>query len=362
MNASSKPTKQLKLKPGTEFIEIDDERLLVRGYSNSVVLSGSIIRAISPILSRENKFGKSFEVSEPEQESHESSQLREFFEVLADRGFAEAAETDTTLANSIVECRDSAYWSHNSHDPFPIKDKLKSTSIAVIGAGSIAATVKSCLIAGGVANVVAISPDSLLALFNDQQSNEQRSDTSASEAFGSIDFIVFASDGMEIAGIDTVNEFTQMSGIGWTLVRMDRHRAILGPNVIPGQTACFTCYELRSRANAEFPSEHAALYNHWKRVTKRPPDWPLASATAASVGNWVALDTLRLASGSHLSAVVGRIISLDMHSLQSNAQEILKLPRCPVCSSAAKRPQTRIWDLTKKKTNEKAKESEEKII
>jgi bacteriocin biosynthesis cyclodehydratase domain-containing protein len=161
--------------------------------------------------------------------------------------------------------------------------------------------------------------------------------------------LVLAADGMSLAGVDAVNAFAIEHGIPWLLVRIDRTRALIGPYVIPGETACFACYELRARANADRSADHEALHRHWRTVADRPADAATPPGAGPIVGGWAALDLGRAIAGGRAPVAAGRIVALDLHTLQSSTHEILRLPRCPACSRLRARPLTRIWDIPVKR-------------
>src|SRR5262249_34321735 len=168
------------------------------------------------------------------------------------------------------------------------------------------------------------------------------------ELVSEADLVVLCSDNMSLAGYNLTNEACIRHKTCWVSARIDRSRGIIGPFVVPEQTACFVCFELRSRANSEHPTDHEAIYQHWKEIDSIPDNWPTIAPFVNVIGNYLAIDIQRVLAGNHLSAVFGRILYLDLHTFESRFHEILKLPRCPACSRARERPLTKIWDIRSK--------------
>src|SRR5262249_45641957 len=129
------------------------------------------------------------------------------------------------------------------------------------------------------------------------------------------DIVVVCSDNMSMAGYDRTNETCIKHGVRWTSARIDRQRAVIGPFVIPEQTACFSCFDARSRATADRPDDHEALYCHWKGVHGCPQEWPFLASFAGIVGNFLALDLLRVLAGQHLSSTAGRVVHIELPTM-----------------------------------------------
>ena len=113
-------------------------------------------------------------------------------------------------------------------------------------------------------------------------------------------------------------------GIGW-----------VGPLIIPTETPCYKCYELRRNANLE-------NYDQVMRYETRLDDMPsivspvlAPAALAASVGSLLALDTLRLLTGLAMPQTAGRVMRVDFFASEVSYHRILRLPRCPACGHAS---------------------------
>lgn len=94
------------------------------------------------------------------------------------------------------------------------------------------------------------------------------------------------------------------------------HTVVLGPLVVPGETACLTC--LAGRVGASWPDE--------------PPPAQPAAARAELLAGLVAVELEHLEGGGSLLA--GRSVALDLRTWESREELLLRLPSCPRCGTA----------------------------
>lgn len=334
-----------RLRRDVNFAFVEDGSVLVRGYGGSVSLTGEFVSGALPKLLPWLDGQRQIETLIGEVSLDFRSEFEEFLRVMQARGFL----TDGPEPDGPVDGR-SAYWGQNAQDAETARAKLAAAHVVVAGYGVVGTALKQALIAGGVGRCTHVPRTALSAIGQIEHTvNRARVDSPDILATVAKDatLIVLASDAMSLAGVDEVNDITLHSKVPWLLVRIDRSSALIGPYVVPGETACFACYELRARANAERPQEHEALFQTWRKAPEMSEDFPTPPEYGMILGNWIALDLMRAITSGRTSAATGRIIALDLTTLGSTTREILRLPRCPVCSRQRSWPLTRIWDIPK---------------
>jgi bacteriocin biosynthesis cyclodehydratase domain-containing protein len=302
------------------------------------------------------------------------AEFEQFILLLSNKGMlsdgpASASSHDLNGAHT----HQNAYWSLHASSAEEAAIRLNRANVVVVDLGGVGLTVTLALAAAGV-RITGIDHRTVRACdqgvgyeaqdvgklrvsaverhlntencksFIPLSENIQRL-SNWDEIVSKADLVVLCSDGMSLAAYDRTNETCLRQKTRWVSARIDRHRGLIGPFVVPEQTACFTCFELRSRANSEHPTDHAAIYRHWKNNVDTPDDWPIISPFAGIVGNYLALDIQRVLVDNQVSLFLGRTFHVDFHTLESRFHDILKLPRCPVCSRERGRPLTRIWDI-----------------
>jgi len=139
---------------------------------------------------------------------------------------------------------------------------------------------------------------------------------------------------------DAVNSLCLRSRCRWMRVAIDGTTAALGPTVIPFQTACFTCYDLRSASNE---SDTAEFRSYRKRVNDLEPgpgeSYPplLDTVTGQTV-----LEIVRLLTGYSQPSTIGAVCEFSADFPNVKLHPLLRVPRCPSC---CRRPSFRDpWD------------------
>jgi bacteriocin biosynthesis cyclodehydratase domain-containing protein len=112
----------------------------------------------------------------------------------------------------------------------------------------------------------------------------------------------------------------------------------VGPLVYPFETACFRCYRLRADSN---DPTYAVSRQIRRQVTEEPvgrASSGLLPPMAAVVGEIAAIEVVKALTQFAPSDAVGRLIEINLVSFGSLVRRVLKVPRCPDCSDAARRP------------------------
>jgi bacteriocin biosynthesis cyclodehydratase domain-containing protein len=157
------------------------------------------------------------------------------------------------------------------------------------------------------------------------------------EELSGCDWVVAAQDCFEPEELAALNEAALRLSTPWSLVCFDGYEGWVGPTFVPGQTACFSCFQARLFAGASNPKH--VFMNPRVKVHRVPSPW----STGPETGAWVSLITSIFAL-ELVSAMRGRSFTLSemliVHRLNLTFQResVLRLPRCPVCSPRAGQP------------------------
>ena len=108
------------------------------------------------------------------------------------------------------------------------------------------------------------------------------------------------------------------------------HTALIGPLVLPGQTACFMCYRMRSIA-CEDDFDAAMTYEEFLDRQHRPalarrPTLPTLPMYIASL---LAHECFRLVLGQ--SPLAGTVLEFDAQTFATEMHPLIQVPNCPVC-------------------------------
>ena len=184
---------------------------------------------------------------------------------------------------------------------------MSDARIVLVGAGAVAEHTASGLTAAGMRSVRLAAAD-----------------FSVDAATGAACVLV-SLDSPAPAVLATVNSASLKGGWPWIPGQIELGVGMIGPAVIPGQSACYLCFELRRRANL---ASHPA------------PDGDAAAAPgplAACVGSLLALEAVRLVSRLAPLQSIGRIMLLDFFAPEISSRRILRLPNCPDCGYGGRR-------------------------
>ena len=120
--------------------------------------------------------------------------------------------------------------------------------------------------------------------------------------------------------------YAHRAGLVSLWAHLGRTKAVLGPVVTPGQTACRLCATVDA-LNPPAATEGA-------RGGNGATD-PCREARERLLGHHVAMEALKLISGYTPSALGGRLLVQDLATLESSRHTLVRLPWCRVCGDGA---------------------------
>ena len=292
-----------RLKPHVAVVPVSPGNLLLRGPALFVRYSGD---AVEPLLRLLPLVDGTRALPALARDAGLSEQdARDLLEALAaDRVLEDAAHDEgLRLPPAERERLDPQLqlWSHLTSNPSRAQNRLADAKVAVLGDGEAARATRAALEASG-ARVV--------------------------DAFEGADHAVLALDEPRVVDLLAWNERALAAKVPLTFVVLDGLGASVGPTVIPGQTACWRCYDLRVKGthpNLERLLAYEASLQKPPRRVGMPAFAQVAGAFAAEA---VAL-TLTRAVVAPLAGWVLRISFLDLHA---EKHRVLRIPRCPACS------------------------------
>lgn len=157
---------------------------------------------------------------------------------------------------------------------------------------------------------------------------------------------VLAEDRFNPTSYEEFNLAALESKTTWTSFRLNGFDICIGPTVIPGETACYTCFDLRLKSNMSDYEEYLLLESHLKE------DDLHSGALMINPGmDLAALEVAKILTGFVAPTTIGQLFTLNLLTLASRSHPVLKIPRCPSCgASHQRRPQPRLWDFAGLKT------------
>jgi bacteriocin biosynthesis cyclodehydratase domain-containing protein len=142
------------------------------------------------------------------------------------------------------------------------------------------------------------------------------------------DLAVVAPAPGEVGGVAGWNRNALDQGVPWVLVRpFDGLVVTVGPLVIPGESACYECLQLRLASHLEYGAE-------LDRIESVPvAAGQSAGLTASSAG--LAAHIVLSWLGTHDARLPGLLFVLETQpQISLTSHPVLRVPRCRSCSDA----------------------------
>ena len=143
------------------------------------------------------------------------------------------------------------------------------------------------------------------------------------------DLVVVALEQPALRLSHLVNRYCVRHEKPWLLLTIDGNFGLVGPLFVPVHTCCFNDYS--TLADAATPNRSMAdkyrRYNLDKKDRSFFPGLPCYVDIVAGYGSLAATHFLLRQS----SFALGRVIAIDFDRMTIDVEDVLKLPRCPVC-------------------------------
>jgi bacteriocin biosynthesis cyclodehydratase domain-containing protein len=143
--------------------------------------------------------------------------------------------------------------------------------------------------------------------------------------------------------LSELNQAVLLEGLRWLPLAVIENKELqLGPAVIPGQTACYQCFEYRLRANLSHLEHYDAFATAFNSL-QQLPDFGVLPPFSELLANYAVLEAMKLLSDEFAATTVGKLLTLQLDTMVGQLHPVLKIPRCPHCSEFTEPCPERIW-------------------
>ncbi len=148
------------------------------------------------------------------------------------------------------------------------------------------------------------------------------------------DLVLACVPGDDLLVLHSVARFAHAAGAISLSAHIEGLEAVIGPAVVPGQTACWNCCRLRRLANSDKAEADHAL--HASLLAERPRRRARThlSPTTGLLGHALALLALDLLASPSATPLAGRLLIRNLIELTTSLHTVLRLPWCDVCGGA----------------------------
>jgi bacteriocin biosynthesis cyclodehydratase domain-containing protein len=210
---------------------------------------------------------------------------------------------------------------------------LAGAHVAVVGASSMVSVTVDALAALGIGKVRVVRADETLSV-------ERWRDVLADLTFA---VVCLEGPAVFFPWLDAFNAAAIQAGLSWTrIAALHGDEVQVGPTIRPGVTACYKCFEARFRSNLPHPESYSALEQHlWRPGAANAPG--RFRPVAAILSGLASLEVVRALSADLTATTSGRLFTFDLSELRGRTEPVLKIPRCPACSTIRDAPPPRAW-------------------
>jgi ribosomal protein S12 methylthiotransferase accessory factor len=151
---------------------------------------------------------------------------------------------------------------------------------------------------------------------------------------GEWDLVLACVTGDDLLVAQAAARFAHAAGRPSSSAHLEGLEAVIGPGVVPGETACWDCCRLRRLANSDKAAADQAIQP--ALLAERPPRRASTylSPAAALLGHALAPAAIDLIMNARSARLAGRILIRDLVKLTASVHTVLRMPRCGVCGGA----------------------------
>lgn len=147
--------------------------------------------------------------------------------------------------------------------------------------------------------------------------------------FKDIDFAVLSLEFFSPTIFHTINKVAIATQKPWALVYVDGSEGIIGPIIIPGETACYSEVEIQRESTIKFKDEYL-LYKEYLEDEKIDVPNLVLPLYLNVVSNWATIFISRFLINKDPS-LIEKVVFINFEDLSINFSQVMKLPRCPAC-------------------------------
>ena len=328
-----------RLAPWVTLIDLGDNRMQLRGAEFSFTLQHPLfIEALHSIQSLLDGQRTVEEIVAARDPKYLPTTITFLLKILRANGVLQEGMVpppppltpDTLLENeSLVQ-----FFSHYVLDPVGTLALIHQARVALIGSVSIRNRVQQGLQNMGFASLIEVEgyngktaqdPSHLLKGIIGQLEG--------------VDILIACRDTSDHRFFETVNLACLEAQARWMHVCISGPKGIMGPTIIPRQTACYVCYDKRMASNAPDLQSYLA----YQKQTGLSNSEGFLSPLWSTLAEQVVLEIARIVTGFAPPKTIGRLYEFEATTPETECHDVLRLPRCPSCN--LNEPKREPWDL-----------------
>jgi adenylyltransferase/sulfurtransferase len=151
-------------------------------------------------------------------------------------------------------------------------------------------------------------------------------------AIAGADYVVSCLDASQANLAFKLNRVCLADGVRSISLALAGAEVIVGPAVLPGKSACYLCYRMRTVACAGSPEDAFAHERYLDRRKRDESERRESFVFGAGIaGHLVATEVANTLAGLVEPALTGRILTVKLTDLTVERHTVLRKPGCPAC-------------------------------
>ncbi|WP_137128601.1 TOMM precursor leader peptide-binding protein [Rhizobium sp. FY34] len=325
---------------GVQAVAKDDGIILRRGRTRVFLAGDGLIEVLDRLVDDSLEGGISETRLKARMPPETWGMLEDVLQALSSRRLLVRADDmpGPSAAKAFETPEDIYYWELGTSSE-QVHGRLADRQVPILGDNLISRHLLRMLHSCGVANAYLVDHPSFRSM-NDVPADERCltidfAEWADSDRPDEADIFVVCSDFGGMTLMREWNEYCVGAGIAFFPVVLQDHVAYLGPIVTPDGSPCFECFWARQNSNIEDPANARATERSaflGQHVNGYLP--PMAYAAA----EFAAMELVKYLTQLLPGGTIGTLTEIDLEAPLLQTRKVLKVPYCPVCSTAASHP------------------------
>lgn len=226
------------------------------------------------------------------------------------------------------------FFSHFVLDPIGTLAQLHQARVVLIGSDRIRKRIQQGLLSMGFGSLTEIQGLNEKTELDPSQLHKE-----VVGQLKEVDCLIACQDTTGFRSFEAINEACLETQTRWMHVSISGTKGVMGPTIVPWQSACYVCYEKRLASNAPELESYLA---YQKQVDSSKSEGIL-NPLWSTLAEQVVLEMARIVSGFAPPKTIGRLYEFEATTPLAEGHDVLRLPRCPACN--LKEPKREAWDL-----------------
>lgn len=227
-----------------------------------------------------------------------------------------------------------SYFAEQTDDEAVRVERLKASRVLILGAGQLATWTATALSEVGVVRIDQVRPTSAVDPME------------LAPLWSVADLVIACADDPteRLRLFQPLNDVHLQHELPWLIAHLNGDQVLLGPLLVPRETGCYRCLEMREESRLPHRAEFLAFKRH---VSSR---WEVQSAdhappAARIASGAIAMEAVRILSWVGFPATFRTMIAMDLRSFEVEHHTLLRVPFCDACGPHVTRPFSKPWSV-----------------